>query len=99
MSVERTFSRLDVNLLTTALIIAAVGCMLVYSATHFSPDAPLFRKQVMWTCIGMLLMVVFVAVDYHALMEISPFLYGLGIVLLFYVLIFARLTRNVKSLI
>ena len=97
MSVERTLSRLNVNLLTTALIIASVGCMLVYSATHFSPDAPLFRRQVLWSSIGIMLMIVFVAVDYHALMEISPFLYGLGILLLLYVLIFARLTRNVRS--
>ncbi len=97
MSVERTLSRLDLNLLTTALLIAAVGCMLVYSATHFSPEAPLFRKQVLWTVIGILLMMVFVAVDYHALMEISPFLYTLGLCLLGYVLIWGRLTRNVKS--
>jgi rod shape determining protein RodA len=97
MSVERTLSRLDVNLLTTAVLIAAVGCMLVYSATHFSPDAPLFRKQVVWTLIGILLMIVFVAVDYHALMEISPFLYTLGLCLLGYLLIWGRLTRNVRS--
>lgn len=97
MSVERTLSRLDVNLLTTALIIAAIGCTLVYSATHFSPDAPLYRKQVIWTLIGIMLMFVFIAVDYHALMEISPFLYGMGLCLLGYVLVWGRLTRNVKS--
>ncbi len=97
MSIERTVSRLDLNLLTTALIIAAIGCMLVYSATHFSPDAPLFRKQVLWTLIGIALMMVFIAVDYHALMEISPFLYALGLGLLGYVLIWGRLTRNVRS--
>ena len=57
MSVERTLSRLDVNLLTTAILIATVGCMLVYSATHFSPDAPLFRKQIIWTLIGIVLMI------------------------------------------
>ncbi|MDQ6802530.1 MAG: rod shape-determining protein RodA [Acidobacteriota bacterium] len=97
MSVERTLSRLNVNLLATALIIAAVGCMLVYSATHFNQDAPLFQKQVVWTLIGVLLMIVFIAVDYHALMEISPFLYGIGLALLGYVLIWGRLTRHVRS--
>jgi len=97
MSVERTLSRIDVNLLATALIIAAIGCTLVYSATHFSPDAPLYRRQVIWTLIGIILMMVFIAVDYHALMEISPFLYGMGLCLLGYVLVWGRLTRNVKS--
>jgi rod shape determining protein RodA len=97
MSVERTLSRLDLNLLATALILAAIGCTLVYSATHFGPDAPLFRKQVVWTGIGALLMVVFIFVDYHALIEISPFLYTLGLGLLGYLLVWGRLTRNVRS--
>ncbi|HJT15969.1 MAG TPA: FtsW/RodA/SpoVE family cell cycle protein, partial [Thermoanaerobaculia bacterium] len=97
MSLERTLSRLDVNLLTVALIISSIGAMLVYSATHNSPDSPLFAKQVLWSCIGIGLMIVFVAVDYHALMEISPFLYAFGMCLLAYVLVFGRLTRHVRS--
>ncbi|HEX3071228.1 MAG TPA: rod shape-determining protein RodA, partial [Thermoanaerobaculia bacterium] len=97
MSAQRTLSRLDLNLLTTALLIAAIGCVLVYSATYFGPEAPLFRKQVMWTLIGIVLMVVFIAIDYHVLMEIAPVLYGIGIVLLMYLLVSDRLTRNVKS--
>ncbi len=97
MSIQRTVSRIDLNLLTTALIIAAIGCMLVYSATHSVADAPLFRKQVLWTSIGILLMLLFIFVDYHALMEIAPFLYALGMCLLVYLLVFGRLTRNVKS--
>jgi len=98
MSVERTLSRLNFNLLVTALIIAAVGAMLVYSATVSSPEtAPLFQKQILWTSIGILLMVVFVSIDYHVLMEIAPVLYGVGLVLLLYVLIWGRLTRHVRS--
>jgi rod shape determining protein RodA len=97
MSIERTLSRLDANLLTVTMIIAAVGCMLVFSATHSSTDAPLFQRQIVWTLIGIALMVLFIAVDYHALMEISPVLYGIGLTLLVYVLVWGRLTRNVKS--
>jgi rod shape determining protein RodA len=97
MSVERTLSRLDLNLLITALLIAAVGCMLVYSATFSSPDAPLFRKQIIWSSIGLLLMILFIWVDYHVLMEIAPVLYGIGIVLLLYVLLWGRVTRHVRS--
>ena len=97
MSLERTFSRIDVNLLTAALLLAAIGCVLVYSATYFGPEAPLFRKQILWTCAGILLMVLFTAVDYHILLEISPFLYVMGIVLLVYVLVWGRFTRHVKS--
>jgi rod shape determining protein RodA len=97
LSVERTLSRLDLNLLITALLIAAVGCMLVYSATFSSSDAPLFRKQIIWASIGLLLMVVFVWIDYHVLMEIAPVLYAIGIALLLYLLLWGRLTRHVRS--
>jgi rod shape determining protein RodA len=97
MSLERTVSRVNLNLLTTALIISAIGAMLVYSATHSSPDATLFRKQILWSLIGVGLMLLFMAVDYHALMEISPFLYTFGMFLLAYLLVFGRLTRNVRS--
>src|SRR4029079_7908373 len=45
----------------------------------------------------MSILMMFIAVDYHALMDISPVLYGIGLTLLVYVLIWGRLTRNVKS--
>jgi rod shape determining protein RodA len=96
MSFSRTASRLDLNLLAAALMLAGIGCLLVFSATHFGP-VNLFHKQIVWTSIGLLLMLVFIAVDYHVLMEISPFLYAVGILLLLYVLIIERATRNVKS--
>jgi rod shape determining protein RodA len=97
MSFQRTLSRLDLNLLITALLIAAIGCMLVYSATYFGPEAPLFRRQVFWTVIGIALMTLCIVIDYHLLLEISPFLYAVGIALLVWVLAYGRLTRNVKS--
>jgi rod shape determining protein RodA len=97
MSFSRTFSRLDLNLFITALLLAGIGCMLVYSATHFGPEAPLFHKQLVWTMIGIVLMLACLFLDYHLLMEASPFLYGFGIVLLLYVLVYGRMTRHVKS--
>ena len=89
--------RVDLNFLGTALALAAIGCTLVFSATHFSADAPLFQKQLIWTAIGIVLMIVCVAFDYHVLMELSPFLYVAGIGLLLYLLLWGRLTRNVRS--
>ncbi|HYM60242.1 MAG TPA: rod shape-determining protein RodA [Thermoanaerobaculia bacterium] len=94
---QRTVSRLDLNLLATAILIAGIGCLLVYSATYSGPEAPLFRKQIVWMSIGIFMMIVFVAIDYHVLMEISPVLYVLGIGLLFWLLAWGRYTRNVKS--
>src|SRR5258706_7407794 len=71
--------------------------MLVYSATHFGPEAPAFHKQLVWTMIGIVLMLGCLFLDYRLLMEASPFLYCFGIVLLLYVLVYGRVTRHVKS--
>src|ERR1043166_4040756 len=47
--------------------------------------------------IGIGLMCVFLFVDYHVLFDVAPILYGIGIVLLVYLLAWGKLTANVKS--
>ena len=55
---ERSFATLDLNFLGTALVIAAIGCMLIYSATYFSdPSLQTLRKQVLWVGIEVALAV------------------------------------------
>src|SRR5260370_35371101 len=97
MAFSRTFSRLDLNLLITALLLAGIGCLLVYSATYFGPDAPTFRKQLVWTAIGIVLMPPGIVIDYHLLLEASPLLYGIGLVLLGDALAYAHLTRRLRA--
>jgi rod shape determining protein RodA len=96
----RTISRVDLNLFGAAIIIAMIGCVLVFSATHFS-TAPslqnLYQKQLLWVSIGIVLMLIFMLIDYHVLLDISLILYGVGMLLLLYLLIWGRTTANVKS--
>ncbi len=98
---RRLLPSLDLNFLGTALIIACIGCMLVYSATFYSDPTgyPLntFHKQVLWMGIGIVLMLIFTFVDYHVLFDIAPILYGIGITLLVYLLIWGRATAHVHS--
>src|SRR3954451_1478777 len=94
----RTFSKLDFNFLGTALVIAAVGCLLIYSATYFDdPGLGISRKQLLWLAIGFVLMLFCLFVDYHVFFDIAPILYALGIILLLYLMAFGRLTANVRS--
>jgi cell division protein FtsW (lipid II flippase) len=52
------------NFLSTALVIAAIGCMLIYSATYFSdPGLQTLRRQVLWVGIGVALAILFLFVD------------------------------------
>lgn len=88
----------DLNFLGTALVLAIIGCLLVYSATFFTePGLGTFKRQMMWVAIGLTLAIVLLFIDYHVLFDIAPILYGIGIVLLLYLWLFGRLTANVKS--
>ena len=94
----RSFSNVDWNFLGTALVIAAIGCLLIYSATFFTePTLQTLRKQVLWMAIGIGLMLVFLLVDYHVFFDVAPILYGVGLALLAYLDIFGRLTANMKG--
>ena len=90
--------RVDLNFLGTALVLAIVGCILVYSATFFTePGLGTFKRQMLWVVIGLSLALVVMFIDYHVLFDIAPILYGIGLVLLLYLWLFGRLTANVKS--
>jgi rod shape determining protein RodA len=95
---ERPLPTLDLNFIGTALVIAAVGCMLVYSATYFNdPGLGIFKKQLLWIGIGLVLMMIFIFVDYHVIFDVAPILYSIGIALLIYLLVWGKVTANVKS--
>jgi rod shape determining protein RodA len=95
---DRVRPNVDFNFLGTAVVLAMIGCLLVYSATYYSePGLGTAKKQVLWALIGIALMIAFMVIDYHVLFDIAPILYGIGIVLLIYLLVFGRLTANVKS--
>lgn len=95
---DRVTPNVDLNFLGTAVVLAVIGCLLVYSATYYSdPALTTFKKQVLWVAIGVALMIAFMLVDYHALFDVAPVLYVIGIVLLVYLMVFGRLTANVRS--
>ncbi|HEX8619589.1 MAG TPA: rod shape-determining protein RodA [Thermoanaerobaculia bacterium] len=95
---DRTTPRVDLNFLGTAIVLAVIGCLLVYSATFFNePGLGTFKRQMLWVGIGLALALVILTVDYHVLFDIAPILYGIGIILLIYLLLWGQLTANVKS--
>ena len=88
----------DWNFLGTAVVLALIGVLLVYSATYYGdPSLSTAKKQLLWVAIGLALMVAVMVVDYHVLFDIAPILYGIGILLLLYLMVFGRLTANVRS--
>ncbi len=95
---DRIRPNIDLNFLGTAIVLAVIGVLLVYSATYYSdPGLGLVKRQILWVGIALVLMAIFLIIDYHVLFDIAPILYGIGIVLLIYLLAFGKLTANVKS--
>jgi len=95
---DRALPTIDLNFLGTALTIAAVGCLLLYSATYFTdPGLSIFHRQLLWIAIGIGLMALFMFVDYHVFFDIAPILYGIGNVMLLYLLLWGRVTAHVRS--
>jgi rod shape determining protein RodA len=95
---DRGTPRVDLNFLGTAIVLAMIGCLLVYSATFFNePGLGTFKRQIIWVCIGIVLALLVLMVDYHVLFDVAPILYGIGIILLIYLLLWGQLTANVKS--
>jgi rod shape determining protein RodA len=95
---DRRMPTIDLNFLGTAVVLAIIGCVLIYSATYYSePSLSTVKRQMIWVCVGIALMIAFMLIDYHVLFDIAPILYGIGIVLLIYLLIWGQVTANVKS--
>jgi rod shape determining protein RodA len=92
------FKDLDWNFLGTVVLIAVVGCLLIYSATYFSdPGLGVLHKQFLWMGIGAALMIAFFSVDYHVFFDIAPILYIIGLLLLVYLLVWGHATAHVLS--
>ncbi|HEX6176858.1 MAG TPA: FtsW/RodA/SpoVE family cell cycle protein, partial [Thermoanaerobaculia bacterium] len=89
---------IDWNFLGTAFVIAVIGVVLIYSATWFTePGLGTVKRQMIWVGIGVALMIAFMIIDYRVLFDIAPILYGIGILLLIYLLVWGQVTANVKS--
>ena len=95
---ERSLPTLDWNFIGTAIVIAAIGVVLIYSATWFTdPNLTVVKRQMIWVAVGVALLIAFLTVDYRILFDIAPILYGIGLLLLVYLLVWGQVTANVRS--
>lgn len=88
----RRFSIRDIDwlLLGLALAIAAIGVVEIYSTTLHTPLAGQYKKQVYWLIISSVLALVASRLDYHMILEQTPWLYGISVLLLAGLLVAGR---------
>jgi rod shape determining protein RodA len=89
--------RIDLRLLLLAVLLTLIGIVMVVSTTAGSPRADLAGKQAIYAALGIIAAGLFLAVDYRILLQYSPGLYGLTLLLLLYLPIFGKRIAGAKS--
>ena len=82
---KRILKNAEWSILICVLILVIIGLIALYSAT-INSDLYEFKKQCTWILISVPIMFAIMFIDYEMLARISPYLYGLSIVLLIGVL-------------
>ncbi len=76
----------DVPLLVATLALAALGLLMVYSATRTDSGTSFLQRQGLFVIIGGVIMTVVALIDYRRLRDFAWFFYGAAVFLLFAVL-------------
>ncbi|OQX95241.1 hypothetical protein B6I21_06435, partial [candidate division KSB1 bacterium 4572_119] len=94
----------DVMLLSIVLILVVIGTAAIYSASSYialgednGTSHTYMHKQLVRLALGLILMVLFMQIDYHLLQKMAPVFLGIAFILLIYVLIggdFAKGSRR-----
>ena len=73
---------IDWTILIIVLLICAVGCVQIYSATRDTDYQSAWWKQLIYVIGGLLFMWVLMAVDYHSLLHYVPAMYASSVLAL-----------------
>lgn len=82
--------------LVAALALAAFGLVTIASASS-ELAVDYLPRQGLWLMVGFLALLVALVIDYHALVDLAPVFYGVGLVLLVLVLFFGHEAGGARS--
>lgn len=89
--------RIDLRFLFLSVLLTAFGIVMVISTTAGSPRGELAGKQLLFAVLGLIAAGVFLAVDYRILLQYSPGLYGLTLLVLLWLPLFGKRIAGAKS--
>src|SRR6185295_9842237 len=87
----------DWVLLAAALLLSTISLIEIYSSTMAQPSESFFLRQLAWITVGIVLLFVVAAIDYHLISEHIPWLYILAIGALLYTLALGHRVSGSKS--
>ena len=82
MGMRFKFRDIDWLLLAVAIAIAIIGVVEIYSTTQHSALQGQYKKQIYWLILSIILALVISHFDYHFLLEQTPWLYVLSVLVL-----------------
>ncbi|MGH2718194.1 MAG: rod shape-determining protein RodA [Actinomycetota bacterium] len=92
ISAKSPLRHLDLSLFLAATTLAAIGCVMIYSATRYSqllthPDPTYYlKRQLAFLALGLVVFLISVLFDYRRLRSLAPIIYLGGLALLLLVL-------------
>jgi rod shape determining protein RodA len=90
MTIEtRLRKNLDIPLLLLTYLLAIIGVVMIFSATH-GDTAAFYKKQMLWICFGTVGLVAAAWLDYHLYARFARQMYVVNLLLLLVVLKFAH---------
>ena len=78
---KRELKNMEWGILIVAIILCIIGMIALFSATQ-ETEYDEFKKQVIWFAVSLVIMIIFMLIDYDFLIKISPIIYGIFIILL-----------------
>ncbi|MFR0822477.1 MAG: rod shape-determining protein RodA [Clostridia bacterium] len=82
---KKILKNIEWSILLCTILLIAVGMVALFSATQNTEHEEL-KKQIMWLCISIPIVIVIICIDYDIIAKISPVLYGIILALLVAVL-------------
>ena len=82
---RKILKNIEWGILVCTILLIAIGLVALTSATQ-NLDYDELKRQIMWVCISIPVMIVILFIDYEFIAKISPILYGIIILLLIGVL-------------
>jgi len=93
----RFWKDFDWILLAAAVCLSFVSVVEIYSSTMAQATESFFLRQLAWVCVGIVLLFIVAAIDYHLIAEHIPWLYILAIGALLYTLALGHTVAGSKS--
>lgn len=87
---------IDWILIGLLLVNSFIGVVFIYSSSHYLPGNYCL-KQLFWIAIGLVIIFLFLFVDYHFLVTYSVYIYLFFMLILMGVLLFGKITAGTKS--